>query len=65
MMGFTAFSPVFYPVGIRKSVKERVNSIPTAVISFASGANGASNVVAGSCGWVQCLCAALPSRAWE
>lgn len=61
MMGFTAFSPVFYPVGICKSVKERVDFIPRAVISFASGANGASNVVAGSGGRVQCLPAALPS----
>lgn len=64
-MGFTAASPVFYPAGICKSVKDRVNSIPPAVISFASGANGASNAAAGSRDWVRRLSAALPSRAHQ
>lgn len=39
--------------GICKSVSEGLNSIASAVISFASGASGASYVVAGLCGGVQ------------
>lgn len=40
--------------GVCKSVKEGVYSFASAAISFASGASGAPNVVAGLCSWARC-----------
>lgn len=49
--GFYSLFTSIPPSGICKSVKEGVDSIASALISFASGASGVSNVVTGSCGW--------------
>lgn len=55
--GFYSLFTSILSSGICKSVKEGVNSIASAVISFASGASRASNVAAGWCSWLQCCSA--------
>lgn len=49
--GFYSLFTSIPPSGICKSVKEWVDSIASALISFVSGASGVSNVVTGLCGW--------------